>query len=406
MKQTHHIGYVQTPSVKNLSNVKNALVENGLVPLTTPNEMLPDAIVEGLKKLEIHDYGMIHEGKYRIRYFDIDGTILKIEYVAEGGKLTPPSKTPNYDPDYLIFDEWNYDIENYVVEQPTDVGATYKTVDDATYMFCRFTTKTGLNPTLRISGFASIDWGDGTINTSTSHTYTKEGNYIIKIKGNLSFNVNTSNYLFGGQLLNFTLLKCYFNKDTAIGTSYMFKNCRNLEILAYKKSSNFNYYYTFDDCHSLKHLTIPKESLNITLNSTFNDCYSLESLVLPQNVTAFGSSSMSGTSIKSIVIPNGVNSIGSYVFTNMSALKELYFSSSVTTFGSNLTNDYSLNDIFVTSKFTLSNPPQESSLNYLLTFWVKDDIIEDLKVATYWSTYANRMKPLSWYPSLTDPNAE
>lgn len=52
MKQTHHIGYVQTPSVKNLSNVKNALVENGLVPLTTPNEMLPDAIEKGLENLK------------------------------------------------------------------------------------------------------------------------------------------------------------------------------------------------------------------------------------------------------------------------------------------------------------------------------------------------------------------
>ena len=51
MKQTHHIGYVQTPSVKNLSNVKNALVENGLVSLTTPNEMLPDAIEKALENL-------------------------------------------------------------------------------------------------------------------------------------------------------------------------------------------------------------------------------------------------------------------------------------------------------------------------------------------------------------------
>lgn len=52
MKQTHHIGYVQTPSVKNLSNVKNALVENGLVPLTTPNEMLPDAIENTIKSID------------------------------------------------------------------------------------------------------------------------------------------------------------------------------------------------------------------------------------------------------------------------------------------------------------------------------------------------------------------
>ena len=47
------------------------------------------------------DNGAIYEGKYRVRYFDADGTILKIEYVEEGGKTTPPDN-PSYDPDYLI----------------------------------------------------------------------------------------------------------------------------------------------------------------------------------------------------------------------------------------------------------------------------------------------------------------
>ena len=132
------------------------------------------------------DNGPIYEGKYRVRYFDNDGTILKIEYVEEGGKLTPPDN-PSYDPEYLEFDTWNYDIENYVVEQPTDVGAIYNTVDDVTYMFCRFTTNTGLNPTLAINGATSIDWGDGTVDTSKSHTYANEGEYIIKIYGSISF---------------------------------------------------------------------------------------------------------------------------------------------------------------------------------------------------------------------------
>ena len=38
----------------------------------------------------------------RIRYIDVDGTILKEEYVQKGGTTTPPS-TPSYDSDRLMF---------------------------------------------------------------------------------------------------------------------------------------------------------------------------------------------------------------------------------------------------------------------------------------------------------------
>jgi hypothetical protein len=46
-----------------------------------------------------------------------------------------------------------------------------------------------------------------------------------------------------------------------------------------------------------------------------------------------------------------------------------------------------------------------NNINKSTIMWVKDSIIEQLKVATNWSTYATYMKPLSWYPSLTNPNA-
>jgi hypothetical protein len=37
--------------------------------------------------------------------------------------------------------------------------------------------------------------------------------------------------------------------------------------------------------------------------------------------------------------------------------------------------------------------------------WVKDKLVNGYKSASNWSTYASYIKPLSWYPSLTDPNA-
>ena len=49
MKQTYNVGYLQTPSVKHLANVKQALADTGLASPTTPNEMLPTAIEEGVQ---------------------------------------------------------------------------------------------------------------------------------------------------------------------------------------------------------------------------------------------------------------------------------------------------------------------------------------------------------------------
>ena len=417
MKQTHHIGYVQTPSVKNLSNVKNALVENGLVPLTTPNEMLPDAIEKGLKKLEIHDYGMIYEGKYRIRYFDIDGKILKIEYVAEGGKLTPPAKTPNYDPDYLIFDEWNYDIENYVVEQPTDVGAIYKTVDDATYMFCRFTDLTGLNPTLSASGFTSIDWGDGTIDTTNSHTYEKEGNYVIKISGAFT----TSSYpilkLSSGNH-SYPLNKLYLGKTIETIATFAFRSCRSLEIVSLPSTLKAIGQGGFDGCYSIKHITIPK---NIEANgynsSSFNNSYTINSISLPMTASklSLGGYFLAYSSLSELIIPKNIKTLNEYTTAQMISLKKVVIGKDVTDIRKNCFKSCRvLNDVFIfcntvpnmvdTSVFDTGVTNYENPKSRI--FWVNDDIIEDLKVATNWSTYASYMKPLSWYPSLTDPNAE
>ena len=86
------------------------------------------------------DRGIIWNGKYRFRYYDADGTLLKIQYASSFNELVPPAD-PNYDPDYLIFAGWNY--MNKLKEKflPCDLGAMYNTVDNATYLFCKITDK-------------------------------------------------------------------------------------------------------------------------------------------------------------------------------------------------------------------------------------------------------------------------
>jgi hypothetical protein len=351
------------------------------------------------------DNGPIYEGKYRVRYFDTDGTILKIEYVESGGKTTPPDN-PSYDPEYLIFAEWNYDTDNYIVEQPTDIGAIYDTVDDATYMFCRFTTNTGLNPTLGIYSFTSIDWGDGTINAKKSHTYANEGEYIIKIYGDIS--IDASSNILGGLTLNSALQKYYIkNSVTSIGEK-AFASCYSLTNITIPKSVISIDNYTFNNCTSLRSITIPEGVTSIG-DRAFNYCYSLTNITIPKSVISIGNAAFFNCyNLTNIIIPDGVPSIINNTFHQCYSLTSITIPKSIALIGTYAFRScYSVTNYFIECDTvpTLSNTDAFQNINPLAIFWINDSIIEQLKVATNWSNSATMMKPLSWYPSLTDPNA-
>lgn len=172
-------------------SLKNILQNNNLSISSNPT------LQECTEKINsvINNYNnpLIND-KYRVRYFDADGTLLKEEYVADGGTTTPPSN-PNIDPDYLTFRCWASCIGEVFtdIQHDIDYGACYLTKDDATYLFITLTEDTGLTFSFGLKNYGlstntNIDWGDtntsikSTNNTEfLSHTYDNYGNYIIKI---------------------------------------------------------------------------------------------------------------------------------------------------------------------------------------------------------------------------------
>lgn len=316
------------------------------------------------------------KGQYRIRYFDIDGTVLKEEWLDSGATLTPP-KAPNYDPDYLVFDSWNYDVANTVVNSSLDIGAIYNTIDNCTYMFCRFTTNTGLNPTLAIGGSPTIDWGDGTVDTNKSHTYASEGEYVIKITGRLSVNTSSSTYLLGSSNLNEALQKAYLGNVTSIG-GYGFSNCRSLQNINIPNSVKEIDTSLFYNCTSIRNINIPNGATSIgrSGSNVFSSCYSLKSVSIPNSVINITSYSFSSChSLQNIVIPNSLKVIGNGVF-----------------------NCYSITNYFILcNQVPTLNSNVFGSINKSCIMWVNDEIYKELQTATNWSTYASYMKRLSEY---------
>lgn len=103
------------------------------------------------------------------------------------------------------------------------------------------------------------DWGDGTIDTSTYHTYSSDGIYTVKTK----YSFNASN----------TALGCFFaNSDTlTMLIEVLNMNC-NIKCLE----------YFFNGCQNV--VSINASSLDTStityMYSTFNTCLKLETLDL------------------------------------------------------------------------------------------------------------------------------
>ena len=128
-----------------------------------------------------------------VNFFDYDGTLVasytKTEFLALTEMPTNPSHTG------LVAQGWNWslsDAKEYVTDYGVlDIGQTYTTASGNSEFDVEVTAKTGLTVTCNMIG--NKDWGDGTSDTSYSHTYSSAGKYTIACDGD-SYN---GSYIFG-----------------------------------------------------------------------------------------------------------------------------------------------------------------------------------------------------------------
>jgi hypothetical protein len=442
-------------------------------------------------------------GKGRpVKYYDIDGTILKQEFVNQGEAPTPPN-TPEFDKEYLVFDKW-LDLPEIVGEDYVYALAKYLIKDEATYVFVNVSKN--LCPNLEIifnitGDELSIDWGDGVVNNSVSHIYENYGEYVIKINGTFQM-ISGQNFLN----LNKCILKCYFNSNCPSrytsnfmsdavnmkvlmlnenvigGNDYSIRNLYSLKTIHFPKtadrfgycqlynsfslvkicderedegynrdgfseayslvslektSDNTNDWAKYSNMKSLEQVIITNPNFQFDSISTFGSnklkrvrlgegvtkCISisseaLEELILPSTLITIGD--VMNSKLKKIIIPSNVTSCGSFsknysleyislpsALSSMPSvshcinLKRINIPRKITSFSlSHFTYCPNLQDVIIECETvpTLNTSSGYSYLSERIIFWVNDDIIEDLKVATNWSKYADKMRPLSEKP--------
>ena len=264
-------------------------------------------------------------GDYTVKVIDYDGTVL-LEKKGNTGNVIDLPTAPTHDK--LVFQEWSTSVsvsDNKVTIADNDimVGAVYTTASGQNEFDITLTKGTGLSVKLNMNG--TKDWGDGTSDTATSHTYTTYGDYTIKCNGT-TMTTSSSAGLFGqASGKNYYCTAARFATVTSI-PNYTFQYCYSLTSIIIPNSvtsiGNGAFYFS---C-SLTNVVIPNGVTNMG-NGTFNNCYSLTSIIIPNGVTSIGSNVLYYCySLTSIIIPNSVTSIGSYAFRSCVSLTKYDFS--------------------------------------------------------------------------------
>ena len=370
-------------------------------------------------------------GNYTVKVIDYDGTVL-MEKKGNTGDVIELPEAPTHD--RLVFQKWSAsrtvtDNKVTIGNDNVMVGATYTTASGQSEFDITVTKATGLTVTFNGSGVK--DWGDGTSDSETSHTYTAYGDYMIKYAGSSIpqrvFGSSVSYFLtfarlggitsieyagFGNcrslknitlpngiSIVNAAMSDCYSLRSvvipegvTTIGAG-MFSFCRSLISVVIPEGVTAIESTVFHSCYSLASVTIP-DSVTTIGEQAFSDCYSLASVTIPNGVTKISRSAFYDCySLASVTIPNGVTAIEDYMFRYGYSLKNITILGSVTTikvqaFYSCITlTKYDFSQ--ATAVPTLSNVNVFDSINKICKIVVPDNLYDQWIAATNWSTYAD-----------------
>ncbi len=252
----------------------------------------------------------------------------------------------------------------------TDDGKTriHITVSDMTKSFWL-----GLAP----NGTLSIDWGDGSENSSMTgtsdttiktvqHTYATTGNYIISVEvisGGFAFYSTSgestrlfSKYESVGNYYNYAYGGCVtaieLGNSARIGTN-AFVKLFNMEYITIPSGITAIERYVFNSCYALKSIIIPNTVTSINMQ-TAQHCHSLKFVIIPNSVTIIDSSAFDSCYVlESITIPDSVISIKNHVFNECYSLKSITIPDSVTSIDGNaFSGCYALESITIPDSVT------------------------------------------------------
>lgn len=386
----------------------------------SPNKVLAGTTYhgpDGSKQMGTLDPGPLDYSQYN--FIDYDGTLLYSYTDEELDALTALPAGPDHTGDNLTFQSWNWTLANLKAWDRTRpdrpiVGANLITTDGKSYLYLD-TPYTGATLKFSADGtINSVDWGDGTVDTNTSHVYANPGQYVIVI------DMDSNGYWFiGDYLANESTNKQWITRiklgENVINRYSAFRGCYSLESISIPNGATVIATQAFEYCYNLKGISIPNGVTSMG-SSVFNYCTSLENISIPNGVTSIsGNVFYACHSLKNISIPNGLTTMETSLFAYCGSLKTISIPDSVTTIKDYVFQYcYSLNSISIPDSVTsigynafyycypltldISKQTKvielKSSINLNSTYnkiLVKSNLLENYKSAPQWSNYASSM---------------
>ena len=305
------------------TNIENAYTKAEEKGATMPELLNSDGLAECIESIPKSSGGGggidIPEGYSRIRFYDIDGTILSEQIVEDLGDITNIPEPPEHE--YLKFNSWNWYTDfntttPYAVGH-MNIGAIYDTIDENIYVGIELNEDTGLSVSYNMSLYMesyvtkptagstytyTVDFGDGsvetynfTVDSSTSnyhyipninHVYENYGSYVIKINdaGNISEEETDNNYynrriIFGGVRSKKTYEEIkflYMNRIMSQTIDYLTYFLPNLEKISITVNYNGDKRRTIHSLNSwncfgpnkLRHINLPRFYIKTSFNNT------------------------------------------------------------------------------------------------------------------------------------------
>lgn len=292
-------------------------------------------------------------GESDVNFYDYDGSLVYSYKKSDFLALTALPENPTHTG--LTSRGWNWslsDAKDYVTDYGIlDIGQMYRTTSGLTEIDVTVNSylSTGLAVTLNMDG--TKNWGDGTTDTNTTHTYASAGDYTITCDGSTisgkifgqGGNDSTANYYaknirFGN---NKTILetdavsRCYSLKTVIIPdtittiNSSVFSFCNTLVSAIIPNSITQSSYIPFPRCSALRFVVLPNTNvfLNHSNSGLFQDCICLKKIIIPKNSNNLGTNFLySCNAISLITIPNSIPSFGNSAFSGTRSLTVYDFS--------------------------------------------------------------------------------